>query len=187
MAYTFGAVPEIAFALPFNNLSFQLWEDTIPDQWAIDGSATGTRTAYDPGFDLTRAAKIADTGEIPSGVYNRLENVIDRPDYILNNQQIRASYCALSDLGGSAGAMLLSSNGFTAGASGAVFGLLGAYAVGIWQHGVNVFQTQIGSAGVNHSPRWTWRTRRRACSTSACEPVPRVRSRMTSMSSRATS
>jgi len=48
-------------------------------------------------------------------------------------------------LGGSAGAMLLSSNGFTAGASGAVFGLLGAYAVGIWQHGVNVFQTQIGT------------------------------------------
>lgn len=48
-------------------------------------------------------------------------------------------------LGGSAGAMLLSSNGFTAGASGAVFGLLGAYAVGIWQRGVNVFQTQIGT------------------------------------------
>ena len=48
-------------------------------------------------------------------------------------------------LGGSAGVMLLDSGAFTAGASGAVFGLLGAYAVGIWRHGLNVFNTNIGS------------------------------------------
>ncbi len=48
-------------------------------------------------------------------------------------------------LGGSAGALLVSGGALTAGASGAVFGLLGAYAVSIWQHGINVFQTQIGT------------------------------------------
>jgi len=48
-------------------------------------------------------------------------------------------------LGGSAGVVLLDSGGFTAGASGAVFGLLGAAAVGIWQQGINPFSTQIGT------------------------------------------
>ena len=47
-------------------------------------------------------------------------------------------------LGGSAGALLLDGGGFTAGASGAVFGLLGASAIGLWQHGVNPFSTAIG-------------------------------------------
>lgn len=49
-------------------------------------------------------------------------------------------------LGGSAGVILIDpANGLSAGASGAVFGLLGAYAVGIWRHGINVFNTNIGS------------------------------------------
>ncbi|MEM8745513.1 MAG: rhomboid family intramembrane serine protease [Actinomycetota bacterium] len=48
-------------------------------------------------------------------------------------------------LGGSAGVVLIDQGSITAGASGAVFGLLGAYAVGVWQHGINVFSTQIGS------------------------------------------
>ncbi len=48
-------------------------------------------------------------------------------------------------LGGSAGVILIDQGAFTAGASGAVFGLLGAMAVGIWQHGINPFTTQIGT------------------------------------------
>lgn len=52
---------------------------------------------------------------------------------------------AASLLGGSAGVVLIDQGSITAGASGAVFGLLGAYAVGIWRHGINVFNTQIGS------------------------------------------
>jgi membrane associated rhomboid family serine protease len=47
-------------------------------------------------------------------------------------------------LGGSAGAMLLSPHDLTAGASGAVFGLLGAAAIGLRQRGINVWQTGIG-------------------------------------------
>lgn len=48
-------------------------------------------------------------------------------------------------LGGSAGVLLVDQGGIAAGASGAVFGLMGAYAVGVWRHGVNPFTTAIGS------------------------------------------
>ena len=47
-------------------------------------------------------------------------------------------------LTGSFGAVLLDPQAFTAGASGAVFGLFGAAAVGLRQRGVNVWQSGIG-------------------------------------------
>ncbi len=52
---------------------------------------------------------------------------------------------AASLLGGSLGVLLLDSGGLTAGASGAVFGLMSAAAVGLWRRGVNPFSTSIGS------------------------------------------
>lgn len=49
-------------------------------------------------------------------------------------------------LGGSAGALVLESgNTLTGGASGAVFGLLGAAFVGLWSRGVNPLSTGIGA------------------------------------------
>ena len=48
-------------------------------------------------------------------------------------------------LGGSAGALLLSPNALTGGASGAVFGLMAAATVGLSQRGVNPFHTGIGA------------------------------------------
>jgi membrane associated rhomboid family serine protease len=48
-------------------------------------------------------------------------------------------------LGGSVGALLLSPNSLTAGASGAVFGLMAAAAVALRHRGINVMQTSIGS------------------------------------------
>ena len=48
-------------------------------------------------------------------------------------------------LGGSVGALLLSPRALTAGASGAVFGLMGAAAVALHRRGINVMQTSIGS------------------------------------------
>lgn len=48
-------------------------------------------------------------------------------------------------LGGSLGVVLLDSGGITAGASGAVFGLLAAATVGLWRRGVNPFTTGIGT------------------------------------------
>lgn len=48
-------------------------------------------------------------------------------------------------LGGSLGALMLQPNGLTGGASGAVFGLMAAAAIGMHRRGVNVFQTGIGT------------------------------------------
>jgi membrane associated rhomboid family serine protease len=48
-------------------------------------------------------------------------------------------------LAGSFGAVLLSPNAFSGGASGAVFGLMGAAAIGLHRRGVNIFQTGIGT------------------------------------------
>ena len=47
-------------------------------------------------------------------------------------------------LAGSFGALLLSPNALTGGASGAVFGLFGAAAIGLYHRGVNVWQTGVG-------------------------------------------
>lgn len=51
-----------------------------------------------------------------------------------------------SMLGGAAGALLLSPDARTAGASGAIFGLFGAFAAGLYQRGVNPLRTSIGTA-----------------------------------------
>jgi membrane associated rhomboid family serine protease len=53
---------------------------------------------------------------------------------------------AASLLGGSAGVVLLqpNSNGIVGGASGAVFGLIAALAISMWQQGVNPLNSQIG-------------------------------------------
>ena len=47
-------------------------------------------------------------------------------------------------LAGSFGALLLSPHALTGGASGAVFGLFGAAAIGLHQRGVNVWQSGVG-------------------------------------------
>lgn len=59
----------------------------------------------------------------------------------------RARFLALylaALLAGSAGALLLSPDAFTGGASGAVFGLLGAAAAGLHRRGLSVWQSGIG-------------------------------------------
>jgi len=48
-------------------------------------------------------------------------------------------------LGGSTGALALSPNALTGGASGAVFGLMAAAAVGLHQRGINPMKTGIGA------------------------------------------
>jgi len=66
-----------------------------------------------------------------------LEPALGRPRYLL--------LYAASLLGGSFGVILFDSGGITAGASGAVFGLLAAATVGLWRRGVNPFTTGIGT------------------------------------------
>lgn len=62
----------------------------------------------------------------------------------LGRTRFAAIYFA-SLLGGSAGALLLSPNALTGGASGAVFGLMGAAAVILHRRGVNVMRTGLGT------------------------------------------
>lgn len=70
----------------------------------------------------------------------RLGGVIERK---LGGVRFGLLYLA-SLVGGSAGALLVSPNSLTGGASGAVFGLLAALAVGLWRQGVNVMNTDVG-------------------------------------------
>ena len=48
-------------------------------------------------------------------------------------------------LGGSLGVIVFDQGALTAGASGAVFGLMSAAAVGLWRRGINPFSTSIGT------------------------------------------
>lgn len=66
-----------------------------------------------------------------------LEPALDRGRFVL------LYFAAL--LGGSAGALALSPSALTGGASGAVFGLMAAAAVGLQQRGVNPMRTGIGA------------------------------------------
>lgn len=68
--------------------------------------------------------------------------ILERP---LGRTRFALLYFA-SLLGGSLGVILSDSTSITAGASGAVFGLLGAATVGLWRRGVNPFSTGIGTA-----------------------------------------
>jgi membrane associated rhomboid family serine protease len=67
---------------------------------------------------------------------------------LLESSLGRARYALLyftALLGGSLGALVVAPNSLTAGASGAVFGLMGAAAVAMRSRGINVLQTSIGS------------------------------------------
>ena len=66
-----------------------------------------------------------------------LERAVGRLRYVL------LYFAAL--LGGSAGAMLVSPHALGAGASGAIFGLFGAFAAAMHRQGVNPFRTSIGT------------------------------------------
>ncbi len=66
-----------------------------------------------------------------------LEPALGRIQYLL-------LYLA-SLLGGSLGVIVMGGVGITAGASGAVFGLLAAATIGLWRRGVNPFSTGIGA------------------------------------------
>ena len=63
------------------------------------------------------------------------------PDTVMS----QADRLRVIPLGGSFGALMLQPNGLTGGASGAVFGLMAAAAIGMHRRGVNVFQTGIGT------------------------------------------
>jgi membrane associated rhomboid family serine protease len=76
----------------------------------------------------------------------QLGNLLERA---LGSARLAAVYFA-SLLAGSLGVLILDGHGLSGGASGAVFGLMTAAAVGLHRRGVNVFSTGIGmTLGLN--------------------------------------
>ena len=118
----------------------------IDGQPVVYGLSDGTQEISD-GNDWYR---LVTSGFLHFGIIHLAFNMYFL--YVLGNmiepQLGRVKFILLygaSLLGGSAGVILIDQGSFTAGASGAVFGLLGATAIGIWQQGINPFRTQIGT------------------------------------------
>ena len=71
----------------------------------------------------------------------QLGQLLERP---LGRAKFALLYFA-SLLGGSFGVLLMGGNGLTAGASGAVFGLMAGAAIGLQRQGVSIFSTGLGT------------------------------------------
>ncbi len=144
----------VTYALMAINIGVFVWLAALdPD------SLTGARQITQGQFELGLAAPFIDQGEwyrlVTSGFLHfgiihlafnmfllfqlgqMIEPVVGRVRFAL------VYFAAL--LGGSAGALLLQPNEFHGGASGAVFGLMGAAAIGLRQRGINPFSTGIGT------------------------------------------
>jgi len=121
--------------------------------WTLLGGVSGILSGSNINrrqFDLALSSVFIENGEwwrlatagfLHFGVFhiamNMLETGIGRTRFAL--------LYTTSLLGGSLGALLLSPNALTGGASGAVFGLMAAATVGLRQRGINPFQTGIGA------------------------------------------
>lgn len=103
MAYTFADYPELAFAFPFLNCSFERWDGTLPESWELeDATPNGARVKYNPGFDSTRGIKISDTGVI-TAPENGIKQTIVLPSFIENGQKTRGGCARINSLGGAYG------------------------------------------------------------------------------------
>ena len=94
--------------------------------------------------------RLVTSGFLHFGVFHLLMNLLllyqlgQMLEPALGSLRFGLTYTAAL-LGGSAGAMVLQPSGLHGGASGAVFGLMAAAAVGLHQRGVNPFRTGIGT------------------------------------------
>ena len=94
--------------------------------------------------------RLVSSGFLHFGVFHLLMNMVllfqlgNMLEPALGHLRFGLTYLAAL-LGGSAGAMVLQPSGLHGGASGAVFGLMAAAAVGLQQRGVNPFRTGIGT------------------------------------------
>lgn len=127
------------------HLRFALWAPPLSGEFAVLGGNNGV-TIVTEGNEWYR---LITSGFLHYGLIHLAFNMYIL--FILGNQlepalgRIKfASIYFASMLGGAAGALLLEPNGLTAGASGAVFGLLGAATVSMWHRGINPFSTGIG-------------------------------------------
>jgi membrane associated rhomboid family serine protease len=112
---------------------------TLYDNWALFGPAVADGEYW----------RLVTSGFLHSGVIHIGFNmyllwILGRMlEPVLGPWRFGALY-AVSLLGGAFGALLISPNAVTVGASGAVFGLMGAVAMQMYRQGYNPLQTDIG-------------------------------------------
>ena len=119
-------------------------------------SAAGGRSPVATGFALFGPAvasgdwyRLITSGFVHYGIFHLGFNMVllyrfgAMLESVLGPVAFLALYLA-SALGGSFGAVLLSPTALTAGASGAVFGLVGATAVGMRRRGLDVWRSDVG-------------------------------------------
>jgi membrane associated rhomboid family serine protease len=105
---------------------------------------------YGPAVDAGEWWRLVTAGFVHAGLLHLALNMLllYRLGEVLEAALGRVRFAAVylvSLLAGSFGALLLSPRVFTVGASGAVYGLLGAIAVGLRQRGVSLRQSGIGT------------------------------------------
>lgn len=161
---TAGAHDLATRALIAANVAFFVWLMTGGGRGILTGAGFNARQVsaslfVDPLFDGTNVYaglaggewyRVVSSGFVHFGILHlamnmlllwQLGQMLERP---LGTARFVLLYFA-SLLGGSAGVVLSEPNAITGGASGAVFGLMAAAAAGMWQRGVNPFQTGIGA------------------------------------------
>jgi membrane associated rhomboid family serine protease len=115
------------------------------DQWFLRGALAGPLVASGEWWRVVTGAFLHDQNNILHVGFNAyllyLLGQMLEPG--IGTSRFAAIYTA-GLLGGSAGALLLSWGAATIGASGAVFGLMGAAMVGFRQRGINPWRTGVG-------------------------------------------
>jgi membrane associated rhomboid family serine protease len=145
----------VTFALIAINLAVFVWV-TVSDPDSLGGRGGITDEQIDLGLNkaILEAThewyRLVSSGFLHFGVIHIAFNMLllyqlgQLLERALGRLRFGMLYGA-SLLGGSLGVMLLDSRGLSGGASGAVFGLMTAAAVGLHRQGVNVFSTGIGT------------------------------------------
>jgi len=147
-----GAGPVVTKAIVWINVGVFLLTATSPG-----GSIMGEGVSqlhqklglYGPAVHSGELYRLLTSGFIHFGLFHIGFNMVllyrfgEMLEVALGRVRFGALYLA-SLLAGSFGALLLSPNALTGGASGAVFGIFGAVAIGLHQRGVDVWQSGIG-------------------------------------------
>lgn len=113
------------------------------------GRLTGDLALFGPAVESGELYRLVTSGFIHFGLIHIIFNMVilyrfgEMLEQALGPVRMTGLYLA-SLLVGSFGALLLSPNAFTGGASGAVFGLIAAAAIGQHQRGIDVWQSGVG-------------------------------------------
>jgi membrane associated rhomboid family serine protease len=137
------AGPVVTKALVAVNVGVFALTTGIPD-------LTNRLALYGPAVDAGEWYRLVTAGFAHAGLLHLAFNMLllYRLGEVLESALGRVRFTVLyffSLLAGSFGALLVSPNVFTVGASGAVYGLLGAIAIGMRQRGASVWQSGVGS------------------------------------------